>query len=322
MKRDCRLKENPMAKSSNILVVGSINMDLVIRARRMPAPGETVIGHDFITSPGGKGANQAVAAARLGASCAMIGRVGADAFGERLVAGLKTEGIDCAGVEASEGVSTGVAIIVVDEAGQNTIVVASGANHHLMPDDLTHYEEAFARADTVVLQLELPVATVVAAVKMAQRHGKRVILDPAPAVATLPEELCAVDVLSPNETEAEVLTGEKVSGKSGAQRAAGKLLARGAKTVILKMGGRGALAMTGQQSPGWTAAYKVNVVDTTAAGDAFTAALAVALAEGTELAGAVEFANAAGALACTRLGAQQAMPTANEVRRLMCGCGG
>ncbi len=306
-----------MADRPDILIVGSINMDLVVRSPHMPGPGETILGKGFSTSPGGKGANQAVAAARLGANVSMVGRVGDDAFGGELVENMKAEGIDCEHVRVTENTPTGVAVIVVDGNGENSIVVASGANYRLTPDDIFPRSELFDRADVVLLQLELPLPTVRAAAGLARRHGCKIVLDPAPAPACMPDDLCEVDVLSPNVSEAELITGSK-TGEERADRNIGlDLVARGAKSVVLKLGSRGSLVVTSEGQFARVGAYKVDIVDTTAAGDAFTAALAVAIAEGTSLPEAARFANAAGALACASLGAQTAMPTAIDVKMLM-----
>ncbi len=301
----------------NILVVGSINMDLVVRLRRMPAPGETVAGEGFVTCLGGKGANQAVAAARLGASSRIIGRIGEDAFGQTLLDSLEAEGIDCKDVLPTPEAPTGVAMIAVDGQGANSIIVAGGANHRLTPDDVFERQDAFDAADVVVLQLELPLPTVRASIGMARRRGCKIILDPAPAQRHLPDELFQVDIVSPNVTEAEILTGVKAIEERVDKRVASDLIARGAEAAVLKLGSRGSLVVTADSHFYTLPAYKVSVVDTTAAGDAFTAALAVAIGRGERLRQAAMFANAAGALACTRLGAQVAMPTAEEVRMLM-----
>jgi ribokinase len=306
-----------MSEKPTVLVVGSINMDLVVRTGRMPSPGETVLGEGFKTSPGGKGANQAVAAARLGAHCRMIGRVGDDAFGRRLLEGLNAEGIDCSCVMATEDVASGVAMIVVDAMGENSIVVAGGANRGLTPDDVFSCGQCFVESQVVVLQLELPLPTVRAAIDMARRHRCRIILDPAPALRNMPAELYRVDILSPNTGEAEVLTGAKAIEERLDKQVALELIARGAKAAVLKLGQRGCLIGTDDGHFYRVPAYKVDVVDTTAAGDAFTAALAVALASGRRMHDAARFANAAGALACTRFGAQAAMPTLAEVNILM-----
>ena len=306
-----------MSDKPNILVVGSMNMDLVVRAPRMPAPGETVLGNGFVTSPGGKGANQAVAAARLGGRCSMIARVGDDAFGRQLLDGMKAERIDCDAIAVTEDAATGVAMIVVDGNGENSIVVASGANFRLTPDDVFSREELFPKADAVVLQLELPLPTVRAAVDLAKRHRCKIILDPAPAPACMPPELCEVDVLSPNVGEAESITGNRTGEERADRNIALDLVARGATAAVLKLGPRGSLLATAGGEFERVLAYKVDIADTTAAGDAFTAGLAVAFASDWPLAKAVRFANAAGALACTQLGAQAAMPSIDDVRMLM-----
>ena len=306
-----------MPAKPNILVVGSINMDLAVRSPRMPAPGETVLGHGFKTSPGGKGANQAVAAARLQAKCAMIGAVGEDAFGQQLLANLKAEGVDCSGVGVTAEAPSGVAVIIVDGRGENSIVVASGANHELSPDDVFSREAMFAKADVVLLQFELPMPTVRAAIDVARRHGCRIVLDPAPAPPRLNEELCRVDIISPNVTEAEMITRKRTGEERADMNIASDLIARGAKAAVVKLGGRGCLLVSADGLMARVEPFKVDILDTTAAGDAFAAALAVAVASGRELTDAARFANAAGALACTRLGAQAAMPTLDEVRVLL-----
>ena len=306
-----------MSEKPNILVVGSINMDLVIRTHHMPAPGQTLPGSGFVTSPGGKGANQAVAVARMGGQCTMIGRVGDDAFGQELLVGMEAEGIDCANVLKTDDVATGVAMIIVDSMGENSIVVAGGANLRLTPDDIFPCAELFDRADVLVLQLEVPMTTVRAATDLARRHNCRIILDPAPAPRCMPEELYQVDVISPNVIETEALTGTKTIEDRLDKQAASELIARGAKAAVLKLGSRGSLVIAADGQIARVPAYKVNIVDTTAAGDAFIGALAVAVAAGMDLPEAARRANAAGALACTRLGAQSAMPTADEVRMLI-----
>jgi len=300
-----------------ILVVGSINMDLVVRTASMPAPGETVFGESFVTSPGGKGANQAVAVTRLGGQCRLIGRIGTDTFGQTLLAGLKAEAIDCTHVIETPEAPTGVAIIIVDSLGENAIVVAGGANRVLTPDDIFMRAELFADARAVLLQLELPMPTIRAAVDQARRHDCRIVLDPAPAPRHLPPELCRVDVLSPNVIEAETITGKKAVEERIDKLVASDLIAMGAKTAVLKLGSRGSLVVMADGHFYRVPPYKVQVQDTTAAGDAFTAALAVALARGEGFHFAAKFANAAGALACTKFGAQSAMPTSDEVKMLM-----
>ena len=306
-----------MAKDS-ILVVGSINMDMVVRVKEMPSPGETVLGGGFGTTFGGKGANQAVAVARLGGKCRIIAAVGDDEFGPALRANLQKEGVDCAALATKSGEPSGVAMILVDANGENSIVVSSGANYRVTPDDdLFPNERLFAEAAIVVLQLELPLPTVRAAVELARRHHCQIILDPAPAPPTLCDELCRVDVLTPNVTEAERISSTRAGDDSVDKLVASAIIQRGAKNVVLKLGSRGSLVVTADGHFYTAPPFRVPIVDTTAAGDAFTAALAVAMARGDRLREAARFANAAGALACTKLGAQSAMPTAQEVAALM-----
>ncbi len=308
-----------MDNKPTVLVVGSLNMDVAVRTPRMPAPGETILGNNLVISPGGKGANQAVAVARMGAHCIMIGRVGNDVFGSQILKGLQDDYIDCSSILTTEDAPTGVAVIMVDSKGENSIVVASGANAHLTPDDIFGHEKLFEQASVVVLQLETPMPTVRAAVEVAKRKGCKVILDPAPAPASknLCSELCNVDILTPNASEAEHITGSKTAEERVDKAIAGDLIAHGAKAAVLKLGARGALAVDAAGHFYTVPAYKVDVVDTTAAGDAFTGALAVAIASGMGLHEATQLASATGALACTKIGAQTAMPTAAEVKMLM-----
>jgi len=306
-----------MSDQPRILVVGSINMDVVMRTVQMPAPGETVRGKGFSTSPGGKGANQAVAAARLGARCHMLGRVGDDAFGHALVDSMIAEGINCDNVMITEDAATGAAMILVDNCGENAIVTSGGANRQVTPDDIFGQGELFEQADVVLLQLELPLPTVRAAVDLARRHRCKVVLDPAPAPRPMPEELFQVDILSPNAVEAEHITGKQAVEERADRQVASELVERGAGAAVLKLGPRGAIVVSCDGEIARVRPYRVNVVDTTGAGDAFTGALAVAVGRGQRLAEATQFANAAGALTCTKLGAQLAIPTCDEVRILM-----
>jgi len=217
-------------------------MDLVVRTAHMPAPGETVLGKSFVTSPGGKGGNQAVAAARLGAHVRMIARVGDDIFGEQLIEALKGSGVGCNDVMTTEDCSSGTATIIVDGIGENAIVVASGANAHVTPDDVFSRAERFDAADVVLLQLELPLPTVRAARSMARQYGCTVILDPAPAPPSLGAELCEVDILTPNIIEAERITRYRAGEDRAERNTALDLLAMGADAVVLKLGPRGSLA--------------------------------------------------------------------------------
>lgn len=291
----------------NIVVVGSANMDLVTTLPRCPRPGETLIGHSFKTVPGGKGANQAVAAARLGARTAFIGCVGDDPFGAALRDNLAAEGIDVASVKVHPGAPTGTATILVGDDGQNTIVVTPAANFELLPEDLEPLAPLFQAADAVLVQLEIPLATVVAALGLARRWGKLAILDAGPAQKVSAEILRRADIVSPNETEVEALTGIPVPTLDQAEAAAEKLLERGAREVVLKLGATGCY-YAGEIENVHVPAFPIQPVDTTAAGDAFTAALALAWRQ-MPLRDALRFANAAGALAATQPGAQPSMPT-------------
>lgn len=303
-------------KAPSILVLGSSNTDMIIQVDRIPRPGETILGGRFLTAAGGKGANQAVGAARAGGAVTFIARVGQDMFGQQALAGLVASGIRVEYVSRDKQAPSGVALIFVARDGENSIAVASGANGQLSPRDVAKAAPAFQRAAVLVMQLETPLPTVRAAVRLAARHKLRVILNPAPA-RDLPDSLLRqVSILTPNETEAQLLTGVRVNDVRSAGRAATRLLARGVETVIVTLGARGALLATRdghQLVPG----FKVKAVDTTAAGDVFNGALAVALAEGRPLPDAVRFANAAAALSVTRLGAQPSAPTRWEIERLL-----
>ena len=295
-----------------MLVVGSVNVDLVTRVEEFPLPGQTLLGSDYETHHGGKGANQAVAAARMGAAVSFLGRVGRDAFGPRLRDALADEGIDVTRLLDVEGPS-GAAFITLNAAGQNTIIVAPGANARLEPGELT--ANAFDEADVVVLQQEIPSATVKRAIDLAQRTEATVIVNAAPAGAMTIEELSGCDVLVVNETEAATLLG----GKSEDPDSVLEKLARRFATVVLTLGSRGVSWRRGSERGHLTAHEVQTVVDTTAAGDAFVGALAAALAAGRDLTEAVRLGNAAGALAVTRAGAQPSLPTLPEVERLMAG---
>ncbi len=287
-------------------------MDLVVRADRMPAPGETVTGDSFVTVPGGKGANQAVAVARLGGRVAMIGCVGQDSFGNQLLESLREAGVDTRGMCRTSKASTGVAAILLDRKGENRIIAVPGANAHLGPDDLTPLETWFANAKLIVTQLEVTIPTIRSTVQLAIRHRIPVLLNPAPVCPLEDELLAAVDYLVLNETEAAVLTGIRPEDEEGCQQASQALHARGVPAVIITLGPRGAYVDfegRGIHVP----TQSVTVVDTTAAGDCFIGGLAVSLVEGRGLIEATHFACAAGTLAVTRLGAQTSIPTRGEV---------
>lgn len=303
---------------SRIIVVGSANVDFVVQTPHIPQPGETVLGRNFVMAMGGKGANQAVGMARLGAAVTFVARVGQDIFGDQCLAAYRAEGIDTAFITRDPQEATGVALIPVAEGGENSITVASGANMRLTPDLVMAAEGAFAGADVLVLQLEVPLESVMRAVELARKHGVRVVLNPAPA-RQLPEELLRqVDVITPNRIElaqllrrpeAEVIA---MSEEELAKRALGL----GPAEAVITLGANGALAC----GPwGWThvAAFEVNSVDTTAAGDAFNAGLAVVLARGASLVQAARYASACGALATTKIGAQPSLPRAEEVEQLL-----
>jgi ribokinase len=304
-----------MAKNS-LLVVGSSNTDMIIKLDRIPRPGETLLGGEFVTAAGGKGANQAVGAARAGGAVTFIARVGQDMFGEQAVAGFVRDRINVDFVFRDKTAPSGVALIFVAKDGENSIAVASGANGRLSPADVKKARRAFAGAAVLVMQLETPLPTVQAAADLAAAHGVRVILNPAPA-RPLPDRLLRrVSILTPNEREAELLTGIKVDSDSAAATAAAGLRARGVDTVILTLGARGAFVATADTRelvPG----FKIKPVDTTAAGDIFNGALAVALAEGQPLTDAVHFANAAAALSVTKMGAQPSAPKRKDIERFL-----
>jgi ribokinase len=311
-----------------ILIIGSINMDLICRAPRLPRPGETILGQEFISIPGGKGANQAVAAARLaqkGTEVHLIGRLGADDFGRRLLSGLKEHNVRTDRVIVTPGAASGVAMIIVDRKGENSIVAAPGANAKVAPADLDAARPLIESAAVVVLQMEIPLATVRHAIALCRRAGVYTILDPAPVPAAgLPRALIAVDLLTPNQQEAAVLLGSDAEQKrirrkriAGPKHVAADLIAKGAGRVVLKLGAGGAMQVDRTGRIERVKAFGVKVVDTTAAGDAFTAALAVARAEGASDSSALRFANAAGALACTKIGAQPSLPMRADVEQLL-----
>jgi ribokinase len=300
----------PMAE---IIVVGSLNMDLVITADRMPLPGETIPGRSFQTIPGGKGANQAVAAARLGSPVAMAGRIGDDDFGAALVENLDRQGVDASPIQVDGEAATGIALIIVDERGENSIVVAGGANLRMSPRDVDKLAGLWPQAKLLLLQFEVPMETIAHAMAMAALHGVQVILNPAPARTVSPQFLAQADYLVPNEIEAAMLTGVKVRDLASAEEAARKLQGYGVPVVIITLGEKGALAVSGEEAfhvPAW----RVDAVDTTAAGDAFNGGLAAALNQGLALREAVRYATCAGTLAATRFGAQTSLPTAGEVQ--------
>ncbi len=298
---------------AKVVVVGSLNMDLVTRASRLPRAGETLVGQTFTTVPGGKGANQAVASARLGADVSMIGCVGTDAYGIQLRDALLVEGIDCRAVSTVEG-SSGVALIVVDDTSQNAIVIVAGSNGELTPASLQAFDTVLQAANVIVCQLEVPMATVGYALKRGRELGKTVILNPAPASAPLPAEWYAsIDYLIPNESEAGALSGVTVDSLDSARLAATRLIQAGAGKVIITLGPQGVLFSDGLVFE-HLVAPKVKAVDTTAAGDTFVGGFAAALANGESEAEAIRFGQVAAALSVTRAGAQPSIPTLHDVQ--------
>jgi ribokinase len=293
-------------------VVGSSNTDLIVRTGRLPLPGETVLGGDLVTAAGGKGANQAVAASRLGAAVSFVGRVGKDMFGEQARQHLAEEGLDLGYLVEDPEAPSGVALIVVGPRGQNIIAVAPGANHRLTPADVQAAEPVFRPADVILLQLETPLETVEAAARLGHDPSREkpalVILNPAPAQPLPAALLGQVDILTPNEHEAALLTGE-----TDPEKAAAALLHQGVKTVVITLGEAGALLATSRSAMVRIPAYPVEAVDTTAAGDAFNGGLAVALVHEQNLEAAVRYASAVAAISVTRLGAQPSLPTASQV---------
>lgn len=296
----------------NVVVVGSFNMDLVIKTERRPQKGETLIGEEFGMFIGGKGANQAIAASRLGADVTMIGRLGADLFGDTFFTEFDRENIDTSFVVRDAEVGTGVASPVIDADGDNSIIIVPRANMRLDVEDVERAASKIADADVLLLQLEVPIESSKRAAEIARANGVEIILNPAPACVLPDSFLGLIDILVPNEVETEFLTKVTVADDEGARLAAKVLFEKGISTIVLTLGNRGALLLTSQRSQ-LVPAYNVKVVDTTAAGDAFCGALATALASGDKIENAVAFANATGALAVTVLGAAPSMPTAEQV---------
>lgn len=288
-------------------------MDLVVRCAMLPRPGETLMADSSAEICGGKGANQAVAAARAGGDVCMVGRVGDDAFADRLVANLVNEGIDCSHVHRTEGSASGLAVVAVEQSGQNSILVVPGSNARVDRNDVAVAREIIASADILLFQLEVPIETVIAAVDVARQAGVRVILDPAPAPKSFPDALFDVDLLCPNESEAEAIIGTAVDSQATAESAARTFHDRGARAVAITMGDQGTLLLDENGEVHTTRAVSITAVDTTAAGDAFAGALAVYWAEGHPLIKAVEFANRAGAISASREGAQPSMGRREEI---------
>jgi ribokinase len=295
-----------------VLVVGSSNTDMVLKVPRIPAPGETILGTDFFVIPGGKGANQAVAAARTGTEVTFVACVADDAFGLQAVENYRKDGINTNYIKVQTGTHSGVALINVSDDGENSISVASGANSHLLADDIAEFSEAFIGAKIILAQLETPLETIEAVAQLAESMGIPFILNPAPAALLSDGLLRKVSILTPNETEAALLTGRKEIKDDEIPLMAEELLGKGIKTVIITLGSKGVYLCNGKFKeviPG----YKVKAVDTTAAGDVFNGALAAALAAEKPIREAIDFAQRAAAISVTRMGAQPSAPSTNEI---------
>lgn len=296
----------------NICVIGSLNMDLVVNVDTMPKPGQTIIGSNFKEVPGGKGANQAVAMTRLNGNVSMIGKVGEDGFGQTLINSLKNDKVDTTYIQTAKG-ATGVALITVDKNAQNSIVVSPGANFEVKEDDIDNNIEAIKNSDIVVLQLETPLNTIKYALNKAKELNKYTILNPAPAVKLDDEIIKNVDLLTPNETELEIISGVSIETEEDIQKAAQIMIEKGVKELIVTLGSKGSLYINKEKSM-FKKAYKVEAVDTTAAGDSYTGALAVALSQDKNIEDAMDFASKVGALSVLKEGAQSSLPTLEDVK--------
>jgi ribokinase len=301
----------------NIVVIGSINTDMVLRTARIPKAGETLLGHSFISTGGGKGANQAVAAARLSGQVCLVGKIGDDNLGKTAIDNFRKEKLDTNHISVDQKLPSGVAFIVVDEKGENMIVVAPGANGGLTREEVQDAEAVIRQADIVLLQLEIPLETVLEGMILAKKHHRMVVLNPAPAARLSDEFFRCIDIIVPNQPEAQLLTGIQVNDNATAQSASMLLHEKGIPAVVITMGERGAYVSSKYFSglvPGFNAG---TVVDTVAAGDTFCAALAIGISEGNPIEKAVEFANAAAAISVTRHGAQDSGPYRREVDELL-----
>lgn len=297
-----------------IVVIGSSNTDMIVRAGHIPRPGETVLGGEFSTAPGGKGANQAVAAARAAGRVVFLARVGADLFGAQAVEGFRKDGIDVSRIGSDPEAPSGVALIMVDDAGENSIAVAPGANARLTPDDIRASSDLVTQAALILMQLEIPLGTVRTAAELAHHAGVPVILNPAPAQKLDEGLLGLIDIITPNESEAEELTGVSVETDDRLPDAAGRLHGTGIDHVLITLGARGVYVSSSEWT-GFVPGFEVQAVDSTAAGDVFNGVLAVAIAEGKGLEASTRLACAAAALSVTRLGAQPSAPTRREIER-------
>ena len=299
-----------------VVVLGGINMDLVAFASRFPEAGETLVGSRFLTYPGGKGANQAVAAARMGAGAAMIGRVGDDLFGPQLIESMADTGVDVSGVAVEPGSSSGIAVINIDASSQNRIIQIPGANDTCGEEEAERVRRALQQASTLLLQLEVSVDLSLKVAQEAAAQGKTVILDPGPARLLPPGFYSCCRLITPNETEAQALVGFPVADPASAARAANELVARGVEIAVIKLGAQGPCYAT-REGAEHVPPIQVDALDSVAAGDAFNGALAASLAAGDDLVRAISVATAAGALAVTKLGAQDSMPAKEDVEELL-----
>lgn len=300
-----------------IIVFGSINMDLVAKTPRLPVAGETLQGYQFFTAPGGKGANQAVASARLGIPTYLVGRLGNDDFGNQLRRGLQAAGVHTDGILVDDAASSGVAVIAVDDAGENNIIIVPGTNGQVNQQDVERLTNLLAGAAALLLQLEIPLPAVLAAAQAARKVGVPVILDPAPAQGDiLPELYSLVNIITPNEVEASQLVGFSVDDQEAAAKASAELRQRGVSTVIVKLGAQGVFCAT-EEETFFVPAFSVQAVDTVAAGDAFNGGLAAALAQGRSLREAVLWGAAAGAISATKPGAQPSLPDRETFNRFL-----
>lgn len=300
----------------NIVVIGSSNTDMIVQTPWIPKPGETILGGTFSTAAGGKGANQAVAAARAGGNVSLIARVGTDMFGDQAVEGFRRDGIDTEGVLRDETAPSGVALIIVDEQGENSIAVAPGANALLTPNDIHSMKDTLTSASVILMQLEIPLETVAAAAEIGAAAGVPVILNPAPAQKLDNNLMRNISLLTPNETEAELLTGMPTSTDDEIARAATHLRELGPDSVIITLGGRGSY-VSSDEFTGIIPAFPVKPVDTTAAGDVFNGVLSVRLATGAPITEAVRYASAAAALSVMKLGAQTSAPTSSDIEKML-----
>ncbi len=309
---------NVTKMKNRIVVVGSSNTDMIIKTSKIPRPGETILGGEFHMAAGGKGANQAVAAARAGGDVAFIARVGNDIFGKKAIEGFIHDRIDVKHISKNRRAASGIALIIVGADGENSIAVASGANANLTSEDVRRAERTISSAKILLMQLETPLETVRHAAEIAAANKVPVILNPAPARPLDEQLLWRISILTPNETEAEILTGIKIKKESDMAKAAQRLLNRGVRAVFITLGSKGVfLASEMEKIRRIIPAFKVKAVDTTAAGDVFNGALAVALAEGQPLFDAARFANAAAALSVTKIGAQPSAPYRRDIEKLL-----